>query len=433
MMKRFKSFSWLFVMMLQIFLGIGVGFFALSFMKVQTVAESTHVGALSLGGMSLEEARKAVEPYLKDKIKAGVLTLEVDKTTYKIPYSDLDVAVDLDKTLENLKASMPSSGLGELFMNSGKDLAIAPVIRLNSGKLLAQCETIFKPLEKESVPEYYEIQGDVLRFVPQVPGVKVDYPRLEEELKQVIAAFGTEPYRVDTLAAEGSVFIHIADPSRYEETFSALISKCSIPIDSSLEALASEALESVYGRVFKKGETISLAELVAFDGFSTEVERDLLNRIATALYQSGISIDGMEILSRKQSSHAVPYSEPGLEAIIEGVGANLALKNETDRTVMLLHEISQGTLSFYWISTGELRSGILITQKKDEVPPSIITTVNRDLSKGQTRVISEGIPGYTVYVSRIIDDERVELYSDKYQPVSKMVEIGEGTLNSSAK
>lgn len=432
MMKGYKRFSWLFVLMLQVFLGIGVAFFALSLMKVDTVPENTYIGDFSVGGMTLEQARNALDTYFEDKVKASVLILEVDQSSYKIPYSDLDVSVDVDKTLESLKMATPSNSLSLFLKGSENELLVDPVIKVNSGKLLSQCESIFSAFEKEAEPEYYEIQGDVLRYVPQVPGIKVDYERLEEELKQAIAAFGTEPYRVNT-ENEGSILVSSPGPSLYEETFSVLISKSSVPIDSSQRSKAEETLQAIYGRVFKKGDEINLAQLIDLNGFSSDVEKDLLNRLATALYQSGLVIEGMEIISRKPANHVVSYSEPGLEAVIEGVGANLVLKNDTERSLMLLCQVTQQELSFYWVSTGEIRSGVLITQKKDEVPPPVITTINRELGKGKTRVASEGSPGYTVYVSRIIDDERVELYSDKYQPVSKMVETGDSPVLSSGK
>jgi len=432
MMKGFKRFSWLLVLMLQVFLGVGAGFIALSFMRVETVAESTTLGTVPVGGMNMDDARKSLETYLQEKIKNGVLTLEVDQSTHRIPYTELDVSVDMDKTLENLQAVQASNSLDELLNGMGKDINLTPVIKLNSGKLLAQCEAIFKPLEREPVAEYYKIEGDVLRYIPQVPGLTVDYQRLEEELKQVIATLGDAPYRVNT-QEPGTVFVSTPGPKRYDELFSVLISKSNMPIDSSLEGRANEALQALYGRVIKKGEEMNLAQLIDFNTFSSDVEKDLLNRMATALYQSGLSIEGIEVVNRKQANHPVPYSEPGLEAIIEGVGANLVLKNNTERSLMLLTQVSQGELSVYWVSTGELRSGILIAQKRDEVPPSVITTVNKDLAKGETRVISEGSPGYTVYVSRIIDDERVELYVDKYHPISKMVETGDGAVRSSSK
>lgn len=431
MMKLFRKFPWIFVMMLQAFLGIGAGLLILSSVKINAVSTHTQIGGLSVDGMSLEEAKAALTNYFDQKIETGILSIEVDKKLYKIAYTDLDVSLDTDKTLESLRASMPKTGLNDLISGQAEGICINPVLNYNSGKLMAQCETIFSVYENEAILERYEVKEGVLRFIPQQPGIKVDYSQLEQALKTKMASLSPEPYTVDTQSA--TILVKSTMQSPYSETFTTLVSKAQVPLDKAFAQKARESLNTLDGQVIIKGGEINLGKLIDFGTFSTDVEKDLLNRIATALYQSALSIDGVKKVNRRQSQYPVAYSEPGLEAVIEGEGANLVLNNETDRALMLLYEIKENSLTVYIASTGELKSGILFVQKKDEVPPSVITSVNSDLKKGETKVVSEGTPGYTVSVSRVIDDEREELYNDKYQPVSKIVETGEAPLVNSSK
>ena len=100
---------------------------------------------------------------------------------------------------------------------------------------------------------------------------------------------------------------------------------------------------------------------------------------------------------------------------------------------MLLSEIISNKFNIYFASTGEIATGTIAVEKKDIVPPSVITVVNTSLSPNVSRVVSEGIPGYTAYVTRTIDEKTEEISRDKYQPISRPVEPGATPINSGSK
>lgn len=431
MMKLFRKFFWIFMIVLQSLLGVGAGLLFLSSVSVDTVSTNTKMGGLAIDGLSLGEAKTAITSYYEDLINKGSLIVEINQKPFKLAYLDFDVVINIDKTFENLKKSVPQNGFELFFAESKKMLVLKPAFNYNSGKLLAQCETLFSQFEKAPVPERYEVQDGVLKFIPQISGRNLDYPRLEQELKEKMFAYPQEPYRIDTQTTP--LFLEAKSESLYKEPFTILISKAQVPLEPGLEEKVQGYLQPFQNAVFEKSKQINLNSLLDFSQFTSDVEKDLLNRIATALYQSALPIDEIKVLNRKPSQRAVSYTEPGLEAVIEGKGANLIMNNETDGPLMLLTDVTDSTITFYMASTIDLKSGILITQKKDQVPPPIITSVNKALAPNVTKVISEGVPGYTVYVSRLIDDDRVELYHDRYQPVSKIVETGEKPFLTSSK
>ncbi len=431
MMKHLKKFSWISVIMLQSFLGICAGMLILSSIKVDAVRANARVGELPVGDLSFEEAEALLIDFYNQQTASGALIIEIDQKAYSLSYSDLDVSVDIDKTVESLKKSVPQNALKQLFSDVEKELHIQPVFTYNSGKLTARCETLFSSFEKAAIAEQYKVENGILKFTPQIPGRKMDYIRLEQELKELFFVQNQQPYRIDTKSA--SLFKEVKAEGLYKEPFTALVSQAKIPLDKGTPEKIQEDLKAMDGTVFEKGQEINLKTLIDFSRYTSDVEKDSLNRLASALYQAALPIDGIKVLNRKPAQRPVTYTDSGLEAVIGGEGANLLMKNETERPLMLLAEMTNDGIVMYMASTGELKSGILIVQKKDEVPPPVITEVNKALSPRETRVVSEGIPGFTAYVSRIIDDERVELNHDEYRPVSKIVEVGEKPILTSSK
>lgn len=403
--------------MLQAFAGIAVGFIVLA-----------SQGADKVAGTGKWYTREALADYLNHQVNAGYLQIEINGKASNIPYTEFDVSVDIDKTFEALQKDLPQNGLEQFFSAENDDGVLKPVFTYNSGKLQKNLESLFSSFEKEPVPESYEIKDGALMFIPQMPGTKVDYAQLELELSRKVFSESGEPYKVNTEA--WPLLLETKAEGRYPEPFATLVSMAEIKLESGYEEKAISHLELLMGSVFDNNEELSLKKLMDFSKFSNDIDKDLLNRIATALYQSAIKLEGVKVLNRVPAPRPVSYTEPGLEAVIEGEGADLLMRNETGKPLMVLFETKPDALSFYIASTGEIKSGTLVVQKKDHVPPPVITSVNKTLSVNETKVVSEGVPGFTASVSRVIGDDQVELYTDKYKPVSRIIETGEKPLNT---
>ena len=423
MINLFRKYFWFLFIAFQSLLGLLAGFLLLSSIGTHTVPAGTRMGGLSIGNLSFTEIEPAVSSYYGELEKNGALIIEIDRTPLKLSYASIDAFVDAKRTAENIRKSVPQNELEKFFNVPVESSVWKPVFTYNSGKLLGLCEQLFAAYQKEPVPEYYEVDQDILKYNPQVPGLRVDYGVLEQELKARMFSVPEEKLAVDIKTSP--IFVKAAGNGIYKEPFTTLVSKAAIALEPELLDKARKAVAPLDGVVFEGGQDINLGSLIDFSHFTSDIDKDLLNRIATALYQTDLPIDGVQTVHRKPSKRAVAYTEAGLEAVIEGEEANLILKNDTGRPLMLLADAGDTGITFYMASTGDIKSGILIVQKENEVPPPVITSVNKDLSPKQTKVVSEGIPGFTAIVSRVIDDDRVELYRDQYQPVSKLVESGE--------
>lgn len=401
----------------------------LSATKTDSGVVSFKAGEIELNGVTVEYAREVISDYYTEQINNGELKIEINGIPFSIPYQDIDVNVDIDKTIENIKNRMPENGFEKLFSGSISYDA-APVFTYNSGKLIRRCEELLSHYKTEPVGEFYKIENGSLTLVPGIPGLSIDYKKLEQELRALIFA-SDGPFKIN-INDSPVVIKKLAEPV-YKEPFNTLVSNSNIEFDSDLNEKVINAKNSFDCIIVENNHELRLDTILDFSLFSGDMEEDLLNRLATALYQAALPIDGIKVLNRKPAQKAVSYAEPGLEAVIEGEGANLVLKNETGKPLMLLSDITLDKFYIYVASTGDIATGTITVEKKDIVPPPVITVVNTSLSPKVTRVVSEGIPGYTAYVTRTINGKTEEISRDKYQPVSRTVETGAKPVSSSSK
>jgi len=428
-MKFTNKSIWALLIIIQIILGTGASLLLLSATKTDSGVVSFKAGEIELNGVTVEYAREVISDYYTEQINNGELKIEINGIPFSIPYQDIDVNVDIDKTIENIKNRMPENGFEKLFSGSISYDA-APVFTYNSGKLIRRCEELLSHYKTEPVGEFYKIENGSLTLVPGIPGLSIDYKKLEQELRALIFA-SDGPFRIN-INDSPVVIKKLAEPV-YKEPFNALVSNSNIEFDSDLNEKVINAKNSFDCIIVENNHELRLDTILDFSLFSGDMEEDLLNRLATALYQAALPIDGIKVLNRKPAQKAVSYAEPGLEAVIEGEGANLVLKNETGKPLMLLSDITLDKFYIYVASTGDIATGTITVEKKDIVPPPVITVVNTSLSPKVTRVVSEGIPGYTAYVTRTINGKTEEISRDKYQPVSRTVETGAKPVSSSSK
>ena len=92
---------------------------------------------------------------------------------------------------------VPNDGISMLFLSPAKEVAFNPVITFNSGKLQRECESIFSQFVQEPIPEKYSVEDSALLYFPQVPGKKVDYSLLENEILNYLNSFAGDHLKID--------------------------------------------------------------------------------------------------------------------------------------------------------------------------------------------------------------------------------------------
>lgn len=83
----------------------------------------------------------------------------------------------------------------------------------------------------EPVGEFYKIENGSLTLVPGIPGLSIDYKKLEQELRALIFA-SDGPFRIN-INDSPVVIKKLAEPV-YKEPFNTLVSNSNIEFDSDL-------------------------------------------------------------------------------------------------------------------------------------------------------------------------------------------------------
>lgn len=87
----------------------------LSATKTDSGVVSFKAGEIELNGVTVEYAREVISDYYTEQINNGELKIEINGIPFSIPYQDIDVNVDIDKTIENIKIECLKMDLKTIF------------------------------------------------------------------------------------------------------------------------------------------------------------------------------------------------------------------------------------------------------------------------------------------------------------------------------
>ncbi len=432
MRKQTKKPAWILFALLQAFLGSCTGIFALSGYQIDRLPEVAYVNSINIGGLNYEEARASLADYNDFLMSKGKVVAEVGQDRHTISYDQIDARIDVDKTLDRIFGELSGNAVNVFIAGESARTDHEPVVTFNAGKLSAETEKIFSQYNRDPVPDSYRIEDGSLVYSPEVSGIRVDYEALEKRIGDHLNSLSQDALVI--LQDDPEIFVAVAsDPGGKKEEFRFIVSSSVIKLGETDGNVEEEILTGLNGNIIPPGGMVQLSQMLDLGGLALEGRQDLLNRAATGVYQAFLPIKGITPVNRRPSDMALPYAEPGLEAVISGENGDLVLENATGQTLMLLCEIKDKSLNCYVISPEDIPSGVLVAYKKDIVDPPVIYSVNGELKKGESRIVSEGREGFTIQVERIIGNDREVLYTDKYDPVSRVVEVGDSPLQKGSK
>jgi len=430
MLKRTKKPAWILFVIIQALMGSCAGIFALSGYQVDRLPEETYVGDINIGGLDFREAKARLEDYNNFLMSKGRVEIQVGQDRHTIPYDRIEARIDVEKTLDNIFSELSGNAVNALVAGISARTGYPPVAAFNAGKLSAELEKMFSQYNREPVPDSYRIEDGNLIYTPETSGVRVDLAALEKRISAHIFSLGQDALVIRTDDPEIFTAVTV---SGEKEAFRFIVSSSRVTLGEADISARYEILDGLDGNIIPDGEMIRLSGMLDLSGLAQEGRQDLLNRAATGVYQAFLPIKGITPVNRRPADMVPPYSEPGLEAAISGENGDLVLENATGQPLMLLCEIKDNSLYCYVVSPEDIPSGVLAAHKKDVVEPPVIYSVNSELREGESRVVTEGREGFTVQVERIIGNDREVLYTDRYDPVSRLVEVGESPLKKGSK
>ncbi|MFZ5642974.1 MAG: VanW family protein [Bacillota bacterium] len=153
-------------------------------------------------------------------------------------------------------------------------------------------------------------------------------------------------------------------------------------------------------------------------------------QVATTLYGAAL-LSGLEIIERRNHSKPVKYVAPGLDATVADGSIDLKIRNNLKRPVYIMSTAVKEKGYVKVLITGKKEGKNFYRIKSDvkTISPGIVIKSNPGLKRGQSRVVTEGAPGYEASVYRLyfngdIEEARELISKDYYQPDPKVVEVG---------
>ena len=431
MLKQRRKPAWILFVLIQAFLGSCIGIFALSGYQIERLPAATYINDINIGGLDFQEASVVLNDYNDLLMRKGRVEIAVNHDRYTISYDQIDGRMDVDETLDKIFNELSGNSINHLVVGENARTVHEPVVVFNTGKLSAEIENIFSHMAESllAIPTGLRM-ADWCTL--QISGIRADYTALERRITAHIHSLSQEALVIEQDDPE--IFVAFSsDNGEDKEAFKFIVSSAHIRLAETDRNEEEGILEGLNGSIIPSGEMVQLSKMLDLSGLTLEGRQDLVNRTATAVYQAFLPIEGITPVNRRPSEMVLPYSEPGLEAVISGENGDLVLENSTGQTLMLLCEIRDKSLHCYVISPENIPSGVLVAHKKDVVEPPVIYSVNSDLKKGETRIVTEGREGFTIHVERVIGNDRGTLYTDRYDPVSRVVEVGDSPLQKGSK
>lgn len=417
-------------------LAITVGVAALYIVSLKTVPSGVYAGELSIGGMSYTDAVKAVEDEYIDKFKLKTLLLDVENgEIHEIPFSQIDVKVDGNATIQSIRVLKGLKDIPNLFnTHFGQSKPVLqPIVKFNEGKLrLALLEL--------SEKSYIATTNAVIRYKDgkidkkaETNGMSLNVTNTVEVIRNKLS---TDPWSAVKLSRAGNFELQALEPSiklkDYDEIQQVLAEYTTKIVDEELSDCIEMAVEAINGVVLPannntdKPHEFSFVEELMTKNINFENDNEGYDQVASTLYAALLSAGiPAESITRLAHKLAVDYIEPGLDAWISGSEGDLKFANPFSHKIAMFAQMQGGRVKV--VIAGSLSDKKGKVEIKTEIAqrfaPPIYNVENISLKPGEKVVLNPGKEGVLVNVFR----NGKLIGTDTYEAEKKIVQIGPNT------
>lgn len=444
------------IRVLKIILGVftlgalGFGLFGLPWLTGR-IYPGVYAGSLYLGGLSLEEGRRALIREALEEATWPVKFIWGDRVLITT-YGDLGVTLDVEATLDQAWAVGRSGSWWQRlgFFWPGRRHEVEVVYRYDKDKGLIELEHLVGALRQDPQDASLKVdsQGKI-QVVPAREGWMVDIEELWAALKTSVTWYSGEPIKIPvarlmpTVTTEEIVRRGITRPVASYRTFFN-------PAEENRVhniRLAAQALDGIW---VAPGVEISFNEIVGprtpERGYVEALVIESLEfapgigggvcQVSTTLYNAALRA-GLTVVERQPHGLAVSYVPPGLDATVAYGFIDLKLRNDTPYWFWLKAAVLEDNLVFTFYGPQQAPSIEVTAEVLKEIPPPCEVIKDGHLPLGRMIVEKEGQPGFSVRVKRRwLDGVKVweEVVSqDYYPPLPKVVRLGTGRAEDKLK
>ena len=330
--------------------------------KVQTITEGVCIGSVDVGGMTKEEAKKAVDAYV-DSIKDTSFSLKGANSSFDTTAQEMSVSADTDAAADEALSVCHEGSLIDRFVESEElkkgNVAVNMYLSVDKQKTAKMIYDKSDELNIKAVDNSLQRNGDSFDFVPGQEGKEVDV------VKSVYAINDFLQNSWDGSANEIELVTNTVQPRGSKEELSKIkdnLGGFSTDFSSSAAGRATNvknACSLINGSVIYPGEQFSVYEAISpittdngyqiagayENGQVVDSVGGGVCQVATTLYNAVIRAE-LDIVQRYNHSMIVSYVKPSDDAAIAGTYKDLKFKNNLDNPVYIEGYCSGGVITF---------------------------------------------------------------------------------------
>ena len=330
--------------------------------KVQTITEGVCIGSVDVGGMTKEEAKKAVDAYV-DSIKDTSFSLKGANSSFDATAQEMSVSADTDAAADEALSVCHEGSLIDRFVESEElkkgNVAVNMYLSVDKQKTAKMIYDKSDELNIKAVDNSLQRNGDSFDFVPGQEGKEVDV------VKSVYAINDFLQNSWDGSANEIELVTNTVQPRGSKEELSKIkdnLGGFSTDFSSSAAGRATNvknACSLINGSVIYPGEQFSVYEAISpittdngyqiagayENGQVVDSVGGGVCQVATTLYNAVIRAE-LDIVQRYNHSMIVSYVKPSDDAAIAGTYKDLKFKNNLDNPVYIEGYCSGGVITF---------------------------------------------------------------------------------------
>lgn len=370
--------------------------------------------------LDLDQIRDTIETFCSSyssQMKEPEITLEGERPVYdperpdaKVEHQTLTIVMGTpDYTLD----------AGDVYDH------VLDAYSLNQLTLQYEAPTLTEPTKPDAnaiflahcvSPENAFVDPETFDVIPEVYGYGFDVDALQKRID--------EAYYGDTIEITLEFLVpQIKAEDLGDEMFRDVLGQCvaDTEMDSSgRKSNMLKACQTIHDYVIQTGEEFSfndvLGKLSVRNGYtkapvSQYIATDGImgggiSQAASALYYCAL-VANLDIIERHNHEYRVDFSEPGLDAYVDGGNHDLRFRNNTGSPIRILAEAAGGKVSICLLGVNALNYDVELTTKivGERAPKTVYQYVDKDNVLGQKDgdVLQEGITACDV-----------EVYLDKY-------------------
>ncbi len=425
--------------------------------ETSTIPQRVYFGEVSVGGMTQEQAKAAVEEYISGKLNQTV-TLQAGKNTVQVQASQFGVSWGNPEIAEEA-AGLGKSGNLITRYKAMKDLENEDKVyelsyKADEEKISQVLESNAQTLNTEAKDGGLTRENGVFTVVPGSQGVNINI----EDSKEILEKYFSSEWK-GTSSEPIELAADVVEPRGSEEELGKvkdLLGGFHTSYSSS-GAGRSKNVENgaslINGSVVYPGDTFSVYEAVSpFDaehgyelagsyenGTTVETYGGGICQVSTTLYNAVIRAE-LEISERFNHSMIVSYVDPSADAAIAGTYKDLKFKNNTDAPIYI-EGYTEGRELYFNVFGEETRPAnrevSFVSETLSTTEPGTQYQASSGHAIGYISQKQSSHTGYTAQLWKVVTVDGVEksreiFNKSTYKASPRIVVVGTASANPEA-